>query len=112
MRRVVFLFVSAVALAGWPAATGADRGEGRSPRGDEGIAAKYPGDVGMEKDPAVLLLEDFEDQPTVVNWMQEGGWFGGAGFGAGAGAQLTEEDPADGSYRPSDQRARCRAQIA
>lgn len=28
--------------------------------GDRGLAAKYPGDVGIGKDPAVLLHEDFE----------------------------------------------------
>ncbi len=31
------------------------------PEGDRGIAAKYPGDVGIEKDPAVVLHDDFED---------------------------------------------------
>ncbi len=31
------------------------------PEGDTGIAAKYPGDVGIEKDPAVVLYDGFED---------------------------------------------------
>jgi hypothetical protein len=29
--------------------------------GDEGLAARYPGDKGIAKDPAVLLAEDFEE---------------------------------------------------
>lgn len=33
----------------------------------EGIAAKYPGDVGIEKDPAVILAEDFEGK-TLSGW--------------------------------------------
>lgn len=31
------------------------------PEGDTGIAAKYPGDAGIEKDPAVLFYDGFED---------------------------------------------------
>lgn len=34
------------------------------PEGDTGIAAKYPGDVGIEKDPAVVLRDGFEDYAT------------------------------------------------
>lgn len=30
------------------------------PQGDAGLAAKYPRDVGIEKDPAVLFVENFE----------------------------------------------------
>jgi hypothetical protein len=30
------------------------------PEADAGIAAKYPGDVGIEKDPAVIFAESFE----------------------------------------------------
>jgi hypothetical protein len=30
------------------------------PEGDEGIAAQYPGDVGIEADPAVIFFDDFE----------------------------------------------------
>ena len=33
----------------------------RLPEGDAGIAAKYPGDAGIEKDPAVVFVERFED---------------------------------------------------
>ncbi len=32
------------------------------PEGDKGLAAKYPGDVGIAKDPAVVLHDDFEDK--------------------------------------------------
>ena len=31
------------------------------PEGDAGIAAKYPGDLGIEKDPAVVFYDGFED---------------------------------------------------
>ena len=31
------------------------------PEGDTGIAAKYPGDVGIEKDPEVLFYDGFEE---------------------------------------------------
>jgi hypothetical protein len=31
------------------------------PEGNTGIAAKYPGDVGIEKDPDVVFVESFED---------------------------------------------------
>ena len=31
------------------------------PEGDTGIASKYPGDVGIERDPAVVFHDDFED---------------------------------------------------
>ncbi len=34
------------------------------PEGDRGIAAKYAGDVGIEKDPAVLFHDDFEEAST------------------------------------------------
>jgi hypothetical protein len=34
------------------------------PEGDAGIAAKYPGDVGIEKDPAVVFYDGFEDYST------------------------------------------------
>ncbi len=32
----------------------------RLPQGNSGIASKYPGDVGIEKDSAVIFTEDFE----------------------------------------------------
>jgi hypothetical protein len=31
------------------------------PQGDEGIAARYPGDAGIEKAPRVVFVEDFEE---------------------------------------------------
>ncbi|MCO5169731.1 MAG: hypothetical protein M9894_25625 [Planctomycetes bacterium] len=39
-------------------------GGARLPEGSAGIAARYPGDVGIATDPAVLFVEDFE-QPTL-----------------------------------------------
>ncbi len=37
------------------------------PEGDAGIAAKHPGDIGIETDPAVIFHEDFEDCRTVAD---------------------------------------------
>jgi hypothetical protein len=31
------------------------------PEGDAGLAARYPGDAGIEKDPAVVFADGFED---------------------------------------------------
>ena len=61
-----------------------------------GLSARCPGDVGIENDRAVLLYEGFEDTPKTVGWMQEGGWFGGAGFGPDKGQVLTDVGPAGG----------------
>ncbi len=37
------------------------------PEGDTGIDARYPGDVGIGKDPAVIFHEDFEDCRTTAD---------------------------------------------
>jgi hypothetical protein len=37
------------------------------PEGNAGLAARYPGDVGIEKDPAVIFHDDFEDCRTVAD---------------------------------------------
>lgn len=37
------------------------------PEGDAGIAAKYPGDLGIEKDPAVVLHDGFEESAKVAD---------------------------------------------
>ena len=49
---VVLLAVSAGVGAAGPAAL---------PEGHDGVAAKYPGDIGIEGDGAVLFVEDFEE---------------------------------------------------
>jgi hypothetical protein len=38
------------------------------PEGSQGIAARYPGDAGIAKDPAVLLHEDFESDHWRDKW--------------------------------------------
>jgi len=38
------------------------------PEGERGIAAKYPGDAGIERDPAVLLRDDFESGNLRAKW--------------------------------------------
>jgi len=49
---------TALALAGEEQAKEA---ETRLLEGDNGIAAKYPGDAGIERDPAVVFVEGFEE---------------------------------------------------
>ncbi len=44
----------------------ADAPESSLPAGDTGIAAKYPGDAGIETDPAVVFHADFEDCQTTA----------------------------------------------
>jgi len=38
------------------------------PEGNQGIAAKYPGDRGIEADPAVLFHDDFESADPLREW--------------------------------------------
>lgn len=47
-----------------PVLAAADHGD------DAGIAARYPGDVGIGEDPAVILAEDFED-----DGLRKRGWY-------------------------------------
>jgi len=57
---------------------------------EQGIAAKYPGDAGIEKDPAVVFREDFEDDR-----LTERGWYDLAGWGEKL--VITGEDKATGA---------------
>lgn len=54
----LMMFAGAVAAAGQ---TTESTALPRLPEGDAGIAAKYPGDAGIERDPAVLFHDDFEE---------------------------------------------------
>ena len=38
----------------------AQEGSEKLPQGNSGIAVKYPGDEGIERDPAVVFTENFE----------------------------------------------------
>lgn len=38
------------------------------PEGDSGLAARYPGDAGIDGDPAVLLHDDFETGSLLDRW--------------------------------------------
>lgn len=55
MRRAIASGVGWLALAGSAAAAPPPL-----PEGDEGIAASYPGDEGIESDPRVIFADDFE----------------------------------------------------
>ena len=55
-------------VSGGPSGTGGSSsgsggtgGGGSIPEGNDGIAAKHPGDVGIESDPAVIFADGFED---------------------------------------------------
>lgn len=52
------LLVLAVAAAGW-----AEGGSARLPEGGVGLAAKCPGDRGIEKHPDVIFVEQFDEGP-------------------------------------------------
>jgi hypothetical protein len=54
------LFLTLAALG--PRAGAADDIPPRLPQGDEGIAARYPGDRGLAADEEVVLVEDFEER--------------------------------------------------
>src|SRR6056297_3504570 len=43
--------------------------------GNRGIAAKYPGDIGIEQDPAVIFVESFEDSVDEIcsHWESSSG---------------------------------------
>lgn len=67
VRRITILDLGAAAVIGvlglWlfshSAATG-EESNARLPEGRMGIAEKFPGDAGIERDPAVLFAENFE----------------------------------------------------
>jgi hypothetical protein len=89
---VVFSIIAAVAFdqADWQAARAAEaslaghqaslvtvepRPTPELPEGTTGIAAKYPGDVGIENDPDVVFVETFEGSVDEIcsRWESVGG---------------------------------------
>jgi hypothetical protein len=50
-----------------PVAHGSDSAPPSLPEGNTGIAARYPGDAGIEKDEAVVFHADFEDCRTAAD---------------------------------------------
>jgi hypothetical protein len=59
--------VLACLLFAVPTAGYADTPPPPLPEGNAGIAARYPGDAGIDKDPAVVLHADFEDCRTTAD---------------------------------------------
>jgi len=59
MQHLTLMIAVGTMLVGWPCLAAEPPGE-KLPEGAVGIAAQYPGDAGIEKDPRVLLHEDFE----------------------------------------------------
>lgn len=70
LRKTIFggaLLAALVMGAGNPKAVGQEK----TPAPPPGLAAKYPGDEGIEKDPRVLFVDDFETgdiKETVARW--------------------------------------------
>ena len=59
--RICAILVAALVLAALPAAGGESAAKlEKLPEGKAGVAAKYPGDQGIAKDPAVIFADDFE----------------------------------------------------
>src|SRR6266508_2446807 len=73
--------------------------QGERPMPRDGLAALYPGDEGMERDPRVLFMDDFEGTPRIAGWMKPGGWFDGVKFGPGLGMEITDRVPSAGGKR-------------
>ena len=58
----------ACCLIGWPAL---DTPEVSAAVGEaEGIATKYPGDIGIGRDPRVIFVEDFEEESLDALWLR------------------------------------------
>ena len=62
------LTLAVVWFAGQPS-NAVDEAGDRLPEGDAGIAVRYPGDRGIDKDPAVVFVEDFE--PASLDQVQK-----------------------------------------
>ena len=60
MTRDAIVMVAVVLAAAPIFAAGGGERPGKLPEGNTGIAAKYPGDRGIAKDPAVIFADDFE----------------------------------------------------
>jgi hypothetical protein len=59
-KVILWSAIAALAVAMQAAAGEEPAPAAKLPEGDTGIAAKYPGDAGIAKDPEVILAEDFE----------------------------------------------------
>jgi hypothetical protein len=65
IRTVAAILVALPLIAVVGAASAGDGGQ--LPEGDMGIAAKYPGDTGIDKAPGVLFADDFEGCSSVAD---------------------------------------------
>ena len=55
-------------IAWWAGATRGGDTPPPLPEGNQGIASRYPGDRGIEADPAVLFHDDFESDEPLKRW--------------------------------------------
>jgi hypothetical protein len=67
-RRTLRCALAGLVVLGAAAAAAAPGGEKRLPEGDEGLAARHPGDTGLAGDRDVVFVEDFERGTTEEIW--------------------------------------------
>ena len=82
-------------------ATGTERADNPEglPQGGSGLAAKYPGDVDIEKDPAVIFAEGFgSGEIPTVDCEQMGGFFDLHGYPGLM--HVTDKEAVVGEWRP------------
>ena len=65
---IVFVAASGVLVAAVAAGAAGAAGASRGAAGGSGLAARYPGDAGIERDPAVLFHDDFETGKPGSRW--------------------------------------------
>lgn len=66
MNAICRLFAFSVALVSWTVPAGFGAGSATFPL--HGLAGKYPGDAGIERDPRVIFAENFEEPSPEALW--------------------------------------------
>lgn len=64
IKKLVVQWILVVSILIVPFFAGAQEMKASLPENNSGLAAKYPGDVGLEKDPHVIFVENFEESST------------------------------------------------
>ncbi|MBI4605689.1 MAG: hypothetical protein HY721_27295 [Planctomycetes bacterium] len=105
MRRTLCI-VSSLAVGVGNGAVGQE-----APAPKDGLAALYPGDVGIERDPRVIFAEDFEENSLEALWKRwetvgakESMSFGADVPSGSAGKQSLLMDRKEGPALPAAQR--------
>jgi hypothetical protein len=85
---LVCIFLGAIAFAQAPSPL---------PTGNSGIASKYPGDVNIKSDPAVLFADDFESYTSASQLTSSGNWQNYYGTGINTAIETGGSDVFAGS---------------